>query len=53
MKNERNAGAKPKFKIGTETKTLRVLIPTVKEQQVLNSIEEINKDYLFVKTKKK
>jgi hypothetical protein len=51
MKNERNAGAKPKFKTGTETKLLRTLIPVNTEKKILNSIDEINKDYLFVKTK--
>ena len=42
-KNERNAGAKPKFKPDIKTKVIRVLIPTENESEILSQIEKIVK----------
>ena len=49
MANDRNAGKPPKYKKGTVLKKLQNLIPKEKEREIVNSINEICKDYLFIK----
>jgi len=45
MKNERNAGRKPKYKSGIETIVIHKLIPKEKKKECFNAIDNVTKNY--------